>query len=237
MKVKMKALKVALAVVVTILVFGSMTPASAVVVNFDDIALSGSRTRFTVLGINTTYAGLQWPNNTSSFGDGVAYWAGVNNSDSSFSGVGAYSGTQAAWNYNDGTTMNIIFPTPVTVQGAYFNVFSAGAAWGAETVQFFGYDALDALVGSSAVLALDKVSNSPAWQFLSAGLTGITRLEIAATQDLNVYPNGEAWWAMDDLTYSRSSDNNVVPEPSTYLLLGSGIAGLAMWRRKRKLNS
>jgi len=30
------------------------------------------------------------------------------------------------------------------------------------------------------------------------------------------------------------NNNNVVPEPSTYLLLGSGIAGLIVWRRRRK---
>ncbi|VAV85848.1 hypothetical protein MNBD_DELTA01-627 [hydrothermal vent metagenome] len=29
----------------------------------------------------------------------------------------------------------------------------------------------------------------------------------------------------------------IVPEPSTYLLLGSGIAGLILWKRKRKLTA
>ncbi len=38
----------------------------------------------------------------------------------------------------------------------------------------------------------------------------------------------------------RSGDvslNTVVPEPSTYLLLGSGIAGLILWRRRKKLTA
>ena len=33
----------------------------------------------------------------------------------------------------------------------------------------------------------------------------------------------------------RSSNVTFIPEPSTYLLLGSGIIGLAFWRRRRKL--
>lgn len=41
--------------------------------------------------------------------------------------------------------------------------------------------------------------------------------------------------AFDHVNAQYTGDHNPVPEPSTYLLLGSGIAGLAMWRRKRKL--
>lgn len=37
---------------------------------------------------------------------------------------------------------------------------------------------------------------------------------------------------IDNIEYTAIS---VVPEPSTYLLLGSGIAGLALWRKRRKL--
>lgn len=38
----------------------------------------------------------------------------------------------------------------------------------------------------------------------------------------------------NDPTCSEDPNPPVVPEPSTYLLLGSGIAGLAYWRRRQK---
>jgi len=43
------------------------------------------------------------------------------------------------------------------------------------------------------------------------------------------------WGSYYESIVVRSSA--VVPEPSTYLLLGSGIAGLIVWRRKRKLTA
>lgn len=38
------------------------------------------------------------------------------------------------------------------------------------------------------------------------------------------------FYAIDDVTYGNS---NPVPEPSTIILLGSGLAGLAFWRRRK----
>ncbi|MEW5744967.1 MAG: PEP-CTERM sorting domain-containing protein [Nitrospirota bacterium] len=41
-------------------------------------------------------------------------------------------------------------------------------------------------------------------------------------------------FALDNLTYG--TPDNVVPEPSTFLLLGAGIAGVIVMRRKLKVN-
>ena len=38
------------------------------------------------------------------------------------------------------------------------------------------------------------------------------------------------WWLMDDLSYNTAS----VPEPSTLILLGSGMAGLGLMRFRRR---
>lgn len=42
------------------------------------------------------------------------------------------------------------------------------------------------------------------------------------------------WWYLDYSELTISDDGAPVPEPSTMLLFGSGLAGLAFYRRKRK---
>ena len=44
---------------------------------------------------------------------------------------------------------------------------------------------------------------------------------------------GDAWYADYRLTFDVST-SSPVPEPATFLLLGSGLAGLVFYRRKRK---
>ena len=46
--------------------------------------------------------------------------------------------------------------------------------------------------------------------------------------------DGSSWLTRDDeLAFYLTNDATPVPEPSTFLLLGAGLAGLAVWRRKR----
>jgi hypothetical protein len=101
--------KLSVGLVTGLVLCGMIGIANANILTFDDITMSTNRDKFVDLGIQNSYGGLQWPNISSSNGDGTAYWAAVNNSDSQFSTVGAYSGTQSAWNFNDGTSMSIIF--------------------------------------------------------------------------------------------------------------------------------
>ena len=141
--------------------------------------------------------------------------------------MGAFSGTQAVWNWSNSDIRNIIFDQLYDVHGAYFNVFAELEAWGAEMVQFKGYDAGGNLVGTTANLALEDGVASPPWKLLTANLLGVKRLEIVSTG---------GWWAMDDLSLSVSN-SAPVPEPATVALLGIGLAGLAGVGVRRKLKS
>ncbi len=190
---------------------------SALVLDFEDIVGVSGRTNLPALGISSTYQGFQWPNYGSN------PWGVVDNTDSQFSTVGAYSGTQALWNWSNGPERNIIFNSVQDVAGAYFNVFAAGQSWGADTVQFRAYDEFDVLIGTSAIIALDDSSPSPSWQWLEAGFTGVMRL--------NVLSAG-GWWSMDDLTLNQSAEVQVY-EPTAISILSLGIVILSLARRRR----
>jgi hypothetical protein len=190
------------------------TWSGTMVVNFDDImgvpAFGNPvnvRATFVGLGIDTTYSGFNWPSASS-----TQFWGVVNNADFAFQTVRAFSGPQAGWNWGGALDQEILFPSPYTVEGAYFNAFQASQAFTADTVQFIGFDAAGKFVASSQVLHLDKVSASPAWQWLSFGASGIRRLDILATQTSTETP-GLGIWAIDNLTVS--ADVASVPEPAT----------------------
>jgi hypothetical protein len=195
---------------------GSVTTAHAVVLTFEDITGFTGRANFPALGIQNTYQGFQWPTNGS-----FQHWAVVNNSDSQFSTVGAFSGSQALWNWSDGDDRDIIFSAPQTVTGAYFNVFMAQQSWGADTVQFRAYDSGNNLIGTSAVLTLNDSVANPAWQWLAAGFTNVSRLNIHSTG---------GWWTMDDLTLGVSA----VPAPAALLFVGLGVVASVVSVRRRR---
>ena len=201
----------------------------ALVVNFDDIAgvpAFGNpiavRATFVSLGIDATYSGFAWPSVSP-----TQFWGVVNNSDFAFQSVGAYSGIQAGWNWGGALNQEILFPSPYTVEGAFFNAFQAGQAFTADTVQFCGFDASGNLIGVSEVLRLDKTGAHPEWQWLAFGASGITRLDISATQTSDVTPE-LGLWTIDDLTVR--ADVSTVPEPGT-ISYAFVIAGLVILRK------
>ena len=199
--------------------------AAAEIIDFDDVNLGGlSRANFPALGIDNSYRGYMWPsNNDSTFGEG--HWAAVDNTDGDFGTIGAYSGTQSAWNWNGPLHLDIVFDQDKVIEGAAFNVFSAGQDWGADRVRIEGYDSGGGLVGMTGWLELDDSSSAPQWGWLDAGnMTGVRTMTIRVEQDDSVWA-GAGWFAVDDITIRN------VPSPAGFALLG--VAGLLGARRRR----
>ncbi len=88
--------------------------------------------------------------------------------------------------------------------------------------------------------SIELIIGADTWDFGPAQSSGFFGLIASGgTFDMiafsDTFGNGGALASgyIDNIEYASVS--NPVPEPSTYILLGTGIAGLIVWRRKRKL--
>mgnify|MGYP001605532509 FL=1 len=129
----------------------------------------------------------------------------------------AYSGNynttgqslQNPYGTNSFGTLNINFASSVNAFG--FN-------WGASDTQWtlFAYDSSNTLLES---FALPITYGSNAGEFYGLAVTGIASATLIGASGDYIF--------VDNFTYSQ------VPEPSTLLLLGSGLIGLGYFGRKR----
>lgn len=89
---------------------------------------------------------------------------------------------------------------------------------------------LRALFGSTIAVDLTGISAGGYIQYANTvtltASSSTTRLEFLGRQD-------PAWNSLDDINVEAIGQGETVPEPSGYLLLGSGLALLAGWRRLR----
>jgi len=154
------------------------------------------------------YGGFTW-NTASTIGS-------INKSEQPGSGyeVGTI-GNISVYNWFGNSPSNIALAGPgtFTFNGAQFT-----SAWYDQTLQFFGYNG-STLVDTSSVYSI--TTTSPSW--IELDWSGITTLQIASTY---------YHWDMDNFTFNEGSAP--VPEPATVLLLGVGLAGLGLLRRRAK---
>ncbi|VAV85754.1 hypothetical protein MNBD_DELTA01-136 [hydrothermal vent metagenome] len=128
---------------------------------------------------------------------------------------------------------------------ATFGLFRNTTAWDEMTVTWDSAPAYDA---APASLLNITDTNSGVWRdwdvtALVQGWTSGTYDNYGMTLSRVDQSNSHIYFTSSDRYSSTSSlvpvltinyNTSVVPEPSTYLLLGSGLAGLAFWRRRQK---
>jgi PEP-CTERM motif len=96
-----------------------------------------------------------------------------------------------------------------------------------DTLFLRAYNSLNVLIGEDT--ASLPGGQGPGGRTLSVSVVGIDRIEFGST---GVFPNSVL---ADNLTFEwgQLPNNNPIPEPTSMLLLGSGFAGILVWRRKK----
>lgn len=213
------------------LCFAGFTSAKAQTVDFEDLT---TRNSFLALGIIDTYRGYEWG---YGFNGGLANRTFVNPTGAPFGWGSATAtseavlgspepfglgGTSYAWNFAGPQSLWIDFRGNVDFLQGNFAYGSLGYAFNSSSVQLFGYNAANALLGSSAPLTLTNTFTT-----LQAGFTDIRYLEIRGSASFTVF-------SIDNLTFGRAPVA-AVPEPSTYGLIGSALlVGVIALRRGAK---
>ena len=195
------------------------TNINATVIDFEDLT---TRDNFTNLNIAYSYQGYEWGYGNSAGIPGRTWvnsqtgWASATASSEAVNPEpGNLGGSSYAWNWNGAQSLWIDFRTATDFLSGNFAFLSSNYGYNASSVQLFGYDWSDSLVGTSAVFDL-----SSSFQNLIAGFTDIRYLEIRANSN-------NAWFSIDDLEVSA------VPVPAAAWLFGSAMLGFFGFSRRK----
>lgn len=189
-------------------------PVQAVVISFDDLIPDTANGGTDLTG--SGYGGLTWGTSSNGTSTGEAgFWSAYD--DPSF--ASAHSGSNYAYNAYGADSLFFSFAAPVQFNGAWF-ALAQGTVEEFQATQIRLRDDLGHLTNW-----LTLAENGSA-SFLDAQFQGATTIWVDRLGGTFDFPGRV--FTIDDVTY-----NQPVPEPSTMLLLGSGLVGLAARYRLR----
>lgn len=116
---------------------------------------------------------------------------------------------------------NLTFGFATTVSAFGFNIGASNEDW-----QLNAFDSSDSIIES---YTLPQTFSSNAGDFYGIAAAGISYATLVQLTNINDY--GTDYILLDNVNYVTSAQ---VPEPATMLLFGSGLAGLACFRRRFK---
>ena len=202
-----------------LLMMGGIGQAEAVTINFDSIVLApGSAVALTnqFAGQGVTFSNAQIFNFTPLVGSLALGTATVPNG---LSAPGPVAGGSPAFNPFPLSPIVATFANAVD----FVSILAADVALdGASIVAY------DAILGGNVVGSQTITSPVEIAQTLSVAGSGIFRIELFQPNENGQLPFGDGM-AWDNLTFNLQ-DTNPIPEPSTVILLGSGLAGIFGWK-------
>lgn len=179
--------------------------ATSIITNSNDPILSGS----TLIDFESVAAG-----DYASFNTNGVTFSGDNSSTLTVCtgcGGGVFGDTGKSLNNRNGNNFTITFDNLVSAWGIQGGAFNVG--W-----SYIAYDS------SHNVLLNDTFANSCCGPFFD----GIAANGI---KSINLISNGD-WVVFDNMKYVSQGSSSSVPEPATVSLIGLGLAGMAIRRRK-----
>lgn len=207
------------AVIGLALVFTAPLAHAQTSVNFDDLgpSLGGGA------AIADGYSGLSW-SVTNPMG-----W--ITQGNTNFTDIVCRSNLNCAYNGFGGIS-GLTSTAPITLNG-WIRRWNWTANAGSATSVL-----IEALNAGGTVVGTQAITLSASYQAFSFA-TLFSTLRFTPTGGSGITCNGPAncgFFLIDDLTINpavRPPQPGVIPEPSTYALLGTGLAGLLLMRRRR----